>query len=145
MKTPKTKAPAKGPEIPKTEEADLSAVTKNYTEDRDLKDPPARLFRALIRKLGLNISQLILLLNEYVKWEVTNPDEAKAKVERTTLLGNIRSVFFKNETMTFPKLLTGLSILQAKRYRITIEVEMEDGRTVSVSESGRVHNSRNTK
>lgn len=135
----------KKPNIPEKDKADLSAVTKNYTEDRDLKDPPARLFRALIRKLNINTSQLILLLGEYVKWEVTNPDEAKAKVERTTLLGNIRSVFFKNETMTFPKLLTGLSILQVKRYKITFEVEMEDGRTVEVSESGRVHNARNTK
>ncbi|UVD32189.1 hypothetical protein [Vibrio phage phiKT1028] len=91
------------------------------------------------------MAQLVLLLKEYVEWEVTTEDPKKAKVERTTLMGNIRSVFFKNDTMTFPKLLTGLSILQVKRYKFTIEVEFENGEKVSVSESGRVHNARNTK
>ncbi|UPT53965.1 hypothetical protein [Vibrio phage phiKT1019] len=127
---------------------DLGVVTKSYTEDRDLKDPPSRLFRALLRKLesqGLNISQLVLLLQEYIKWEVTTEDPVKAKSERNTLMGNIRAAFFKNDTMTFPKLLTGLSILQVKKYTLTLKVEFEDGKTVEVSESGRVHNARNTK
>lgn len=124
---------------------DLGVVTKNYTDDRELKDPPSRLFRGLLRKLQLNTSELVLLLQEYVKWEVTNPDEDKAKQERTTLLGNIRSAFFKNDTMTFPKLLNGLSILQAKKYTLILKVELEDGRVVEVSETGRVHNAKNTK
>lgn len=124
---------------------DLGVVTKSYVEDRDLKDPPSRLFRSLLRKLNLTTSQLVLLLKEYIDWEVTNPDPVRAKTERTTLLGNIRSVFFKNDTMTFPKLLTGLSIIQARRYKFTLEVELENGETITVSESGRVHNARNTK
>lgn len=124
---------------------DLGVVTKSYVEDRDLKDPPSRLFRALLRKLNLTTDQLVLLLKEYIDWEVTNPDPVRAKTERTTLMGNIRSAFFKNDTMTFPKLLNGLSIIQARRYKFTMEVELENGETVTVSESGRVHNARNTK
>ncbi|AUR81070.1 hypothetical protein FDJ25_gp006 [Vibrio phage Aphrodite1] len=130
---------------PNDNKLDLSAITKNYTEDRDLKDPPSRLFRALLRKMDLNVSQLVLLLQEYMKWEVTTKDPVKMKSERNTLMGNIRAAYFKNDTMTFPKLLTGLSILQIKKYTLTLEVETEDGKTVKVSETGRVHNARNTK
>lgn len=135
-------------ERPKTwvnEPLDLSKISKGYTSDEELRDTPSRLFRALIRKKGLTVSELTLLIKEYIDWEVTNPDPVKAKLERTTLLGNIRSTYFKNDSLTFTKLLTGLSILQAKKAKITFEVEFENGETVVVEEINKIYNTKNTK
>jgi len=111
---------------------------KKYVPDEGLLDPCARLFRQLLNKLDMNPTKWNAYLRNYLSWVVTTEDPEKAKIERTTRQGNIKETFFQKPTLTFPKLLEGLSILRARTCKITIEVTDENGEVITVSETIRI-------
>lgn len=119
-------------------ELDIDKLTNNFCEDRDLADPPARLFRKILRKMDLNVDKLCILMNDYVKWTVTDENEADLRKRRSYTLGNIKDAFFKNPTLTFGKLQEGLSLLKMARMEITIKVYDKKGECIEVSESVRI-------
>lgn len=124
-------------------ELDLRILSSRYVPDRMLKDAPSRLFRKVLRQMGeygLTVDGLIVLINDYLRWEIQNEDPQREKEQRTHTRGNIKSGYFNSDTMTLPKLLVGLSILKAKKCRITLDVEFENQAPITVSEEVKIHN-----
>lgn len=118
----------------KTREYDLHKLTAKYVEDKDLRDPAARLFRKLLRLCTINVAKWSALVNDHLRWEITEKDEKKAKEARINAIGNIKSAYFGSPTLTLPKLLAGLSILKMKDCTIIIRVTDHDGNIKEVSE-----------
>lgn len=103
---------------------------------QELRDIPSKLFRKILNVLNINNDKWVSYLNEHIKWEV--PEDPKGfkvtKEKRSTAASNYISTFFKKKTLTFNKLLTGLSILKIRKIKVTIEIEDRDGKHHSVSE-----------
>lgn len=116
----------------------MSSISNNYVEDNQLRDTPARLFRKILNAMGMNPSMWTKLLREYLGWVVTTKDREKAKKERIHQTGNLKTTYFQSPTLTFGKLLAGLSILQMKECEIIIRVTDKDGEVIEVSERLRV-------
>jgi len=118
--------------------AQLRNVSKKYVEDADLRDPPARLYRAILNKLDMNPVRWGNYLRDYLDWVVTTPDREKARAERTTRTGNIKDTYFQKPSLTFGKLLEGLSILQMDSCEIIIRAKDKQGHVIEVSEEIRI-------
>ncbi|WPH68753.1 hypothetical protein [Stenotrophomonas phage BUCTxx100] len=119
-------------------ELEISKLSNNSCADSDLADEPARLFRKLLRKLNMNVDKLCLLMNEYVKWTVTGEDEAEIRKRRSYTMGNIKDTYFKNPTLTFSKLIEGLSILRMSKVEVILRVYDKKGNVTEVSETVRI-------
>lgn len=122
----------------KSQAQGMSGISAKYVEDNQLRDTPARLFRKILNAMGMNPPMWSKLLREYLSWVVTTKDREKAKNERIHQTGNIKSSYFQSPTLTFNKLLAGLSILQMKECEIIIRVKDKDGEVIEVSETLRV-------
>jgi len=77
-------------------------------------------------------------LRDYLDWVVTTPDREKARAERTTRTGNIKDTYFQKPSLTFGKLLEGLSILQMDSCEIIIRAKDKQGHVIEVSEEIRI-------
>lgn len=120
---------------------DLSKVSPKYIDDRDLRDPPARLFRATMRKLGMNLSKWNCYLADHLRWSITTTDKTEAKKQRTNALGNIKSVYFMTHTLSFQKLLAGLSILKIQECEVILRMKDHKGEMHEVSEKFKISGS----
>lgn len=127
--------------VTKLKENDLHKLTPKYIEDEDLRDPPARLFRRLLKAKEINLSKWNCLLKEHLNWEITTDNKERAKSERTTALGNIKTTYFMTPTLSFNKLLTGLSILKDAECELVIRVKGNNGEIIEVSEVIKIHSS----
>lgn len=116
----------------------LESISHKYVEDNELRDAPARLFRGILKKLDMNPRKWSNHLRDYLDWVVTTVDRDKAKAERVTRQGNIKETYFQKPTLTFNKLLEGLSILQMQSCKITITAIDKDGNEVTVEERIRI-------
>lgn len=112
----------------------LSSISPKYVEDHELEDSPAKLYRAILKKMGMNPFRWGSLLGRYLDWVVTNKDPEKAKIERQTRTGNIRDTYFHTKRLTFNKLLEGLSILEFEECHIEITVKDFHGNIIRVSD-----------
>lgn len=118
--------------------ARLSSVSVKYVEDEDLRDTPARLFRKILVEMGMNPFKWNNYLRPYLDWIITITDREKAKEARMTKTGNIKETYFQKPTLTFNKLLEGLSILRMESCEIIIKVKDADGNIITVSEEIRI-------
>lgn len=116
----------------------LSSISHKYVEDNELRDTPARLFRGIINKMGMNPRKWTNYLRDYLDWVITTEDREKAKADRITRQGNIKDTYFQKPTLTFNKFLEGLSILRMQHCKITIEVLDDDGNVITVEETIRM-------
>lgn len=116
----------------------MDSISQKYVRDDELQDSPARLYRAILNKLEMNPRKWANYLRDYLNYVVTTEDPQRAKIERVTRQGNIKDTYFQKKTLTFNKLLEGLSILRMRSCKITIEVIDEDGVPTVVSETIRV-------
>lgn len=114
----------------------MSDKKNNLPDTGELRDMPSKLFRKILNSLNISMEKWVSYLNEHIKWEI--PEDPKGwkvtKEKRSTASSNYMSTFFKKKTLTFNKLLTGLSILKVRKIKITIEIEDRDGEKHSVSE-----------
>ena len=121
----------------------LSSISHKYIEDEELRDTPARLFRKLLNKMEMNPRKWASYLRNYLEWIVTIKDPEKAKADRMNKQGNIKDTYFQKETLTFNKLLEGLSILDMDECEIQLTVKDRAGKQYQVSETikimGRTH------
>lgn len=115
-----------------------------YIPDEGLMDTPARLFRSIINRMEMNPFMWSKLLREHLEYAISMKDKEKEKQRRAHQMGNYRSVFFNNPTLTFNKLLEGLSILQVKKCKITIKVTFMDDTELEVSEESIIKNCKNS-
>lgn len=122
----------------------LSSISKKFVEDRDLRDTPARLYRAILNSIDMNPQRWNQYLRDFLNWTITTKDRERAKTDRTTAQGNIKESYFQKPTLTFNKLLEGLAILQMDKCKITLEVTDKDGKVVTVSETIRIMNPANS-
>lgn len=120
---------------------DLSKVTPKYIEDRDLYDPPARLFRSTLRAMGVNLSKWNCFLAEHLRWSITTTDKTEAKKQRTNAVGNIKSAYFMTPTLSFNKLLAGLSILKIQECEVVLRMKDHKGEYHEVSEKFKISSS----
>lgn len=127
--------PKKNDDIPANR---LSKISVKYVPDEQLEDPPARLFRRILKKLEMNPFKWNSYLGRYLDWIVTNPDPEKAKNERQTRTGNIRDTYFHKPNLTFGKLLEGLSILEFEECEIEITAKDVHGNIIRVSDKVRM-------
>lgn len=112
----------------------LSSISPKYVEDRELRDTPARLYRALLNKLGMQPHKWGIHLRRYLEYVVTTKDPEKAKAERITRTGNIKDTYFQKTTLTFNKLLEGISILGMEEVEIILRIKDSNGEIIEVSE-----------
>ena len=112
----------------------LKSISPKFVPDSDLEDCPARLFRRILNKLEMNPFKWNSFLSRYLDWVVTNPDEDKARLERQTRIGNIKETYFHKPTLTFNKLLEGLSILEIEECTIDLTVKDIHGNIIRVSD-----------
>lgn len=112
----------------------LSEISNKFITDEELRDPPSRLFRQLLHKLNMTPTKWVKLLRNYLDWVITTEDSSLAKVERTTRSGNIKDTYFQKSTLSFSKLIEGLSIVRVKKAKIIIICELEDGEIIEISE-----------
>lgn len=122
----------------------LNSISKKYVEDKDLRDTPARLYRAILNSIGMTPQRWNQFLRDYLNWTITTKDRERAKSDRTTAQGNIKDSYFQKHSLTFNKLLEGLAILQMDKCKITLEVTDKDGKVVTVSETIRIMNPANS-
>jgi len=116
----------------------LESISHKYVEDNELRDTPARLYRKILKKLDMNPRKWTNYLRDYLDWVITTEDREKAKAERVTRQGNIKDTYFQKPTLTFNKLLEGLSILQMQSCKITITAIDKDGNEIVVEERIRI-------
>lgn len=126
----------------KNSDADFRKSIKKFVKYEDLRDTPARLFRQLTDKLEVNLSKWNCLLRDYLLWTIPADDLEKAKSERSTTAGNIKSTYFMSNTLTFNKFIEGLSILKFVNCKITIEVTDGEGNVTKVSETIKIRSAR---
>lgn len=112
----------------------LNNISHRYVEDHELLDVPSRLYRGLLNKLKMNPHKWGSYLRDYLDWVVVNKDPNKAKLERTTRQGNIKDTYFQKNTLSFNKMLEGLSIVRMQDVEIIMRVTDENGDKHEVSE-----------
>ncbi|UYE93566.1 hypothetical protein [Shewanella phage FishSpeaker] len=122
----------------------LADTISKYVKDEDLLDTPARLFRALQNRMKMNPIMWAKLLREYLEHSIVMRDKEKEKKARAHQAGNYKTVFFNNNTLTWNKLLEGVSILQAKKCKFTMQVTMMDDTVIEVSEECIIKNCKNS-
>lgn len=118
----------------KPRSAQLKSISGKFVPDDKLEDSPARLFRRILSKLEMDPFKWGSYLSRYLDWVVTNPDEEKARLERQTRMGNIKETYFHKPTLTFNKLLEGLSILEIEECTIDLTVKDIHGNIIRVSD-----------
>lgn len=116
----------------------LDSISQKYVADDDLLDLPAILYRKILKALKMNPRKWANYLRDYLDWVVTTEDPIKAKSDRITRAGNIKDTYFQKKTLTFNKLLEGLSILQMRNCTITLTIEDQDGNIHVVEESTQI-------
>lgn len=116
----------------------LNSISPKYVEDRELRDAPARLFRALLNKLEMTPHKWTTKLRNYLDYVVTTKDPEKSKTERITRTGNIKDTYFQKPTLTFNKLLEGLSILEIEECEIILRTKDSEGNVIEVQEKIRI-------
>jgi len=116
----------------------LDSISPRFVEDQELQDPPARLYRMLLRKMGMNPFKWTQYLRDYLEWAVPNNDPERSRIERTTRLGNIKDTYFHKKGLTFNKLLEGLSILRIDTCEVTIKVTDKDGNVYVVTDTQKI-------
>lgn len=112
----------------------LNSISNKFVPDDKLEDSPARLFRRICNKLGMEPFKWGSYLTRYLDWVVTNPDEDKARLERQTRTGNIKDTYWQKPTLTFNKFLEGLSILEIEECTIDVTVKDIHGNIIRVSD-----------
>lgn len=105
----------------------LDTLSQKWVKDEDLTDAPARLFRQILNKVVPTPHKWTQYLREYLEWIITTTDRDKAKSDRLTRSGNIKETYFQKPSLTFNKLLEGLSILQMESCEIIIKVKDKNG------------------
>ena len=110
---------------------------KNYVPFDRLTDTPARLFRMVGERIGLNFAMWRSLMTDHLR--MIHPDDSgepkDVKKARSTSFGNAQSAYFFNTGLSFDKLMEGLKILKVRKVTIKLTCELENGRTVEVSET----------
>lgn len=122
----------------KLKSALLSSISDKYVEDHELLDTPSRLFRKILNQLNMDPHLWGAYLRDYLNWVITTSDREKANEQRLTRAGNIKETYFHKPTLTFNKLLEGLSILRMESCEITIKVKDSDGKEIVVTETIRI-------
>lgn len=112
----------------------LASISHKYVEDEELRDTPARLFRKILNKMEMNPRKWGMYIRDYLEWIVTTNDPDKAKADRMTKQGNIKDTYFQKPTLSFNKLLEGLSILDMDECEIQLTVRDRKGNSYQVSE-----------
>lgn len=110
---------------------------KNDVPASKLTNALARLFRKITDdELNINPATWRSYLDDYIrKLHPDNLDDIeRVKRERSTTLGNITDAIRKKESLTFKRLITGFYIIKATRVKITLDVELQSGKKVSVFE-----------
>lgn len=123
--------------------SDFHKNIKRYVPDEDLRDIPARLFRKIIQKHNINLSKWTCLLRDYLLWTIPNDDPEKVKSERSTAAGNIKSAYFMSPTLTFNKLIEGMSILKFVKCKVTLELTDGEGNVTEVSDTIKIRSPKN--
>lgn len=118
----------------KPKRSQINAISPKFLPDDKLEDSPARLFRRICNKLGMEPYKWAGYLSRYLDWVVTNPDEEKARQERQTRQGNIKETYWHKPTLTFNKFLEGLSILEIEECTIDVTVKDVHGNIIRVSD-----------
>lgn len=112
---------------------------KDHVDYNMLTDMPSRCWRRALECLDMNLSHWKSLLTDYLRWlypDSNDPKEAKEiKRNRSTTLGNINREYFNNNTLTFPKLMTGLKILKFLKIELTIKLTHKNGKVYVIQES----------
>ena len=116
----------------------LDSLSQKWVKDEDLTDAPARLFRQILNKVVPTPHKWTQYLREYLEWIITTTDRDKAKSDRLTRSGNIKETYFQKPSLTFNKLLEGLSILQMDSCEIIIKVKDKNGNEYIASERMRI-------
>lgn len=138
------KPTATEPKPPKTPKNTLKYTISKYVKDEDLLDTPARLFRAVQNRMGMNPMMWTKMLREYLEHAVVMKDKEKEKKTRADQAGNFKTVFFNNPTLTFNKLLQGLSILQIKKCEFILRVTTMEDEVIEVGETCIIKNCKNS-
>lgn len=118
--------------------ARLSNISKKYVEDEELRDAPARLYRKILNEMEMDPQKWNSYLRDYLEWAITIEDREQAKADRITKAGNIKETYFQKNTLTFNKLLEGLSILRMDECEIILRVKDSEGVTYEVGEKIRI-------
>lgn len=118
--------------------ARLSNISKKYVEDEELRDAPARLYRKILNEMEMDPRKWNNYLRDYLEWAITIEDREQAKADRITKAGNIKETYFQKNTLTFNKLLEGLSILRMEECEIILRVKDSEGVTYEVGEKIRI-------
>lgn len=129
---------------PKSKVKTLANSITKYVKDEDLLDTPSRLFRAIQNHMGMNPIMWAKLLREHLEHTIVMKDKEKEKKARMHQAGNYKTAFFNNNTLSWNKLLEGVSILQAKKCKFTLELTMMDDTVISHSETCIIKNCRNS-
>lgn len=116
----------------------LSSISLKYVEDEELRDTPARLYRKILNEMDMNPRKWSNYLRDYLEWVVTLEDREKAKADRITKAGNIKETYFQKHTLTFNKLLEGLSILRMDECEIILRAKDSEGKVYEVNEKIRI-------
>lgn len=109
-----------------------------------MEDPPAKLFRSLLRAMKMNPSKWTRLLGEYLDWTIRDGDEESRKSRRLTKYGNIRDTFFNKTRLSANMLWEGMSIAQIKKCDIIMRCEDEDGNVYEIDLETVIRNARNS-
>lgn len=119
-------------------------TNKNYIPTEQLTDTPARLYRKILDKLGMNMAMWKSYMTDHLRF--IHPDDSGTPMEvkkaRGTSLGNANSAYFFSKTLSFNKLIEGLKIIKVKRVTVKIEYELETGDVYEVSETSYLRPSR---
>ena len=121
----------------------LDSISKKYVHDNELRDAPARLFRAILNTMEMSPKKWAGYLRRYLDWVITTEDRDKARNERIHQIGNLKDAFFQKPTLTFNKMLEGLSIIEQEECEIIIRVKDAEGKVIEVSEHFTINNAVN--
>lgn len=112
----------------------LEALSKKFVSDDQLYDPPARLFRMLLRRVAGTPHKWRMYLRDYLDWIVTTENPERAKNERLTRQGNIKDTYFQKNNLSFNKMLEGMSILRMRSCEVILRVVDENGEIIELSD-----------
>lgn len=121
-------------------------TNKNFVPYDRLTDTPARLFRVIGEKIGLNSAMWRSLMTDHLR--MIHPDDSgdprEVRKARSTSFGNAQSAYFFNTGLSFDKLMEGLKILKVKKLTITLTCELENGKVVEAAETTYLRSSKDT-
>lgn len=121
-------------------------TNKNFVPYDRLTDTPARLFRVIGEKIGLNSAMWRSLMTDHLR--MIHPDDSgdprEVRKARSTSFGNAQSAYFFNTGLSFDKLMEGLKILKVKKLTITLTCELENGKVVEAAETTYLRSSKET-